>query len=100
MNKEKIISLLNIIFGLGIYLTVFAGGLTFLGFIGAILIGGATGELIAVSIQKYIFPIIIKFSSLSIGIGMLSMYISNEQALSLASDKEEAENELNKIMKN
>lgn len=100
MNKQKFIDMLNKIFGFGIYVVLFAGGLAFFGFLIAIMIGGANGESLAKAINIKYFPLIIQISSATIGVGLISMYLGNEQALSLAADKKEAEEELKKAKNN
>lgn len=88
---------LNKVFGWGIYVCLFAGGLAFFGFLAAIIMGGEGGEALAVMIQKQYFPMVIRVASATIGLGLLSMYLGKEQALSLVSDKKEAEKELSEF---
>lgn len=90
---------LNIVFGWGIYVCLFAGGLAFFGFVAAIVMGGDGGQELAVMIQKQYFPMVIRAASATIGLGLISMYLGKEQALSLASDKKEAEQELAEFKK-
>lgn len=97
MTREKLANVLETIFGWGIYLCLIAGGLSFFGFLTGILMGGGEGsssEALAIFLQKQYFPIIIKCASITIGVGLATMYLKNEKALSLVSDKKEAEEEL------
>ena len=82
------------IFGWGAYLSIFAGALCFVGFAAAMLIGGETGSAISVAIKGTVFPWIIKLASVAVGVGLIGMYLGNEQALSMSSDKKEAEEDL------
>lgn len=100
MNKQKFIDILNKTFGFCIYVALLAGGLAFFGFLIAIIIGGANGESLAVAINGKYFPLVIRVASIAIGVGLISMYLGNEQALSLAADKKEAEEELQKAKNN
>ncbi len=89
--------LLNKLFGWGIYICLFAGGLTFFGYLLALLIGGGdggTGQAIAVFLQKQYFPIVIRLASFTVILGLVSMYLSGQQALSLKTDKEEADRDI------
>ena len=79
---KKISDVIKAIFGYSIMLTLFAGGLTFFGFIIALIIGGETATLICEIIYKHIFPIIIYFASATVLIGLIAMYLSGETALS------------------
>lgn len=85
------------IFGWGVYLCLIAGGLAFFGFLVALAMGGgadSSAQALAVFIQKEYFPILIKCSAAAVGFGLLAMYLNKEDALSLKSDKREAEEEL------
>lgn len=93
----KINEIINKIFGWGIYFSLFAGGLAFFGFLIAIIMGGEGATQLAVFIHKQYFPIVIKVASITIGLGLVGMYLNKEQALSLAADKREAEEEMAKI---
>ena len=79
---KKISDVIKEIFGYSIMLTLFAGGLTFFGFIIALIIGGETATLICEIIYKHIFPIIIYVASATVLIGLIAMYLSGETALS------------------
>lgn len=51
---KKISSVLKTIFGYGIMICLFAGGLTFFGYVAALIIGGETAAAICVFIYKTI----------------------------------------------
>ncbi len=84
---KKLSEVIRVIFGWGIYISLFAGGLTFLGFVAAIIIGGTTGGAISVFIYKEIFPVIIYISTVMVLLGLLSMYLNGEVALTSANKK-------------
>ncbi len=100
MTRQKIAKFLDIVFGWGIYICLILGGLAFFGFLIGIIMGGgkdSAAQSLAVFIQKQYFPVLIKAASISIGLGLISMYFKKEEALSLKSDKKEAEEELKAI---
>lgn len=100
MEAKKIGLVLEKVFGWGILLCLLAGGLAFFGFLVALIIGGgadSTAHQISVFIQKKYFPVVITCASITVGIGLLSMYLGKTEALSLKSDKREAEDELKQI---
>ncbi len=94
---KKVAEVLNKIFGWGIFICLFAGGISFFGFLLALIIGGGdggTGQAIAVFLQKQYFPIIIRTSSVMVILGLISMYLSGQEALSMKTDKEEADKDI------
>ena len=91
---KKISQMLYNLFGWGVYISVFAGALCFLGFVVALIIGGDTGAAIAVAIKSTCFPWLIKLTSVAVGLGLIGMYFGKEEALSIAADKKEAEEDL------
>ncbi len=77
----KISDVLRVIFGYGITISLFAGGLTFFGFIAALIIGGDMATAICTFISGKIIPVIIYISTISVVIGIIAMYLKGEVAL-------------------
>lgn len=77
----KISSVLSTIFGYGIMLSLFAGGLTFFGYLIALVIGGDAATEICTFLYKTIFPIVIKTSTIMVLLGIVIMYLNGEVAL-------------------
>lgn len=78
---KKFAEKLKIIFGYGIMLTLFIGGLTFFGYFVALIIGGDTATLICEVIYKQIVPVMIKTTTIFVMLGLLIMYLAGEKAL-------------------
>ena len=78
---KKIAAALRVVFGYGVMISLFVGGLTFVGFLVALCIGGDTATAICVFIQKQLFPIIIKIATSMVLLGLVVMYLSGETAL-------------------
>ena len=78
---KKISKVMKTIFGYGIMICLFAGGLTFFGYLAALFIGGETAAAICVFIYKTIVPIIIKASTILVLFGLVAMYFAGEMAL-------------------
>lgn len=72
---------LKIVFGYGIMLTLLVGGLTFFGYLTALIIGGDTAALICDVIYKQIVPVMIKTSTIMVLFGLVTMYLAGEKAL-------------------
>ena len=77
----KISNVLKTIFGYGIMISLFAGGLTFFGYLAALIIGGSTATAICTVLYKTIIPIIIYISTVMVLLGLLAMYLAGETAL-------------------
>ena len=84
---KKISKVLKTIFGAGIMICLFAGGLTFFGYMAALIIGGDTATAICTVIYKGIIPYIIKASTALILLGLVAMYLNGEMALTTAKKK-------------
>lgn len=78
---KKIADFLSVIFGYGVAACLFAGGLTFFGFLAAIIIGGDTAAAICLVLKDTILPVIIYASTILVLLGLLIMYLRNETAL-------------------
>ena len=65
----------------GIEIVLFAGGLTFFGYLIALVVGGDTAAAICTFIYKSFIPLIIKASTILILFGLLAMYLAGEKAL-------------------
>lgn len=78
---KKIGSVLKTVFGYGIMVCLFAGGLTFFGYLVALIIGGDAAATICHVIYKGIIPWIIRCSTVMVVLGLIAMYFSGELAL-------------------
>ena len=78
---KKISTALRVVFGYGIMICLFAGGLTFFGYLAALIIGGETAAVICTVIYKTIVPVIIKASTILVLLGLVVMYLNGEVAL-------------------
>ncbi len=78
---KKLSNILKIIFGYGIMISLFAGGLTFFGYVAALIIGGNTTATICDVIYKSILPTIIYLAVIMVLLGLAAMYLAGEMAL-------------------
>lgn len=79
--RKKIANVMAYIYGGGILLALFAGALSFIGYLVAIIIGGETAAQICKVIYKSIYPILITFTSCVVLFGLVKMYVAGEKAL-------------------
>ena len=80
-KMKRISDKLKVVFGYVIMLTLFVGGLTFFGYLAALIIGGDIAVLICEVIYKKIIPVMIYVSTIMILFGLLTMYLAGEKAL-------------------
>ncbi len=78
---KKVSDVFKLIFGYGIMIVLFLGGLTFFGYLAALIIGGETATAMCTWIYKSFIPVIIKASTILILFGLLTMYLAGEKAL-------------------
>ena len=78
--KEKIVKVMTVIFGYGIMITLFAGGLSFFGYLAALIIGGETADAICTFLYKQYFPVVFIVSGAMILLGLVKMYLCREKA--------------------
>lgn len=84
----KLAAVLKTVFGYGIMICLFAGGLTFFGYVAALIVGGDVAAAICQVISDHIIPWIIRCSTSLVLLGLLSMYLAGEQALTAGKKKE------------
>ena len=78
---KKIADKLKLIFGYSIMITLFVGGLTFFGYLAALIIGGDIAAAICAFIYKKIIPVMIYVSTVTVLLGLLAMYLAGEKSL-------------------
>ena len=84
---KKLNEICKMIFGYGIMITLFAGGLTFFAYLIALIIGGDVAALICEVTYKQVMPIIVKVSTSMILLGLVCMYMSGEKSLTPSEKK-------------
>ncbi|MBQ6906486.1 MAG: hypothetical protein IJN75_05645 [Clostridia bacterium] len=80
-KMKKISDVLKLVFGYGIMITLFVGGLTFVGYLVALVVGGDTAALICKIIYKNIIPVMIYATTVLVIFGLITMYLAGEKAL-------------------
>lgn len=86
-TMKKISAVLKTIFGYGIMICLFAGGLTFFGYVAALIIGGDTAAAICNFIYKSFLPVVVYASTVLILLGLVAMYLNGEMALTSKTGK-------------
>ena len=78
---KKISDVLKLIFGYGIMICLFVGGLTFFGYVAALIIGGETAAAICFFMHKQLMPVVIYVTVVLVLLGLVAMYMADEVAL-------------------
>ena len=78
---KKVSQVLRTVFGYGIMLCLFVGGLTFFGYVAALIIGGDTAAAICYFLYKQVIPVVIYTSTVMVLLGLVVMYLNGEMAL-------------------
>ena len=84
---KKISDTLRLVFGYGIMITLFVGGLTFFGYFAALVIGGDVAAQICRVIYMQVIPVMIYVSTVMVLLGLLVMYLAGETALTATRKK-------------
>ena len=84
---KKYTDVLLKIFAYGIIACLFAGGLSLVGYIVALIIGGESATALCLWVFKTYLPWVIKATSVFTGVGLLSMYLSKQKALVATAEK-------------
>ncbi len=80
---KKVSEVLLKIFGYGMIVCLFAGGLSLVGYIVALFIGGEAATSLCGWIFKSYLPWVIIATSVFTGIGLIGMYFGKQKALSV-----------------
>ena len=84
---KKIASICKMVTGYGIMICLFVGGLTFFGYVVALIVGGDPAAAICMFLYMQVIPVMIYVNAVMILLGLLSMYLAGETALT-SSNKE------------
>ncbi len=84
---KKVSDWLLKIFAYGILVCLFAGGLSLVGYIIGLIIGGENATNLCAWVFKTYLPWVIKATSVFTGIGLIGMYLSKQKALTAKAEK-------------
>ena len=84
---KNLIKALKKIFGILILLCLFAGGISLIGYIVALFIGGETAEAMCAFIFKKYLPLVIRITSVVTLIGLITMYLEGQKSLTIKNEE-------------
>lgn len=83
---NKLSNVLLKIFSYGVLITLFVGGLSVVGYIAALIIGGETATAICLFVFKTLFPWVIRICAVCVGCGLVGMYLNKQEALTMKTE--------------
>lgn len=86
--KDKSINIFNSIFSVFILLAIIGGGIVFLLFIVAFIVGGESATVFSTAASKTIMPYFIKAAAIGMLAGLIILYTSGEHYLHLKDNQE------------
>ena len=86
-KMKKLSGICKIIFGYSIMITLFVGGLTFFGYIVALIVGGDVASRICDFMYNHVMKWTIYLSTATVLFGLVCMYLANETALTAGKKK-------------
>lgn len=81
--REKLYKILNKIYGIIMMVSFFAGLVPLFPYIYALVVGGPTGEAIAVFLYDKVYPWVIAMASIAVLVGLVAMYVGKQEGLSV-----------------
>lgn len=87
---RKISALLKVIYGWGIFVCLFVGGMTFFGYVAAFILGGEAAVMICDFIYNKIFKVLIYGGNIIVLLGLAHMYLKKQKFLSMEDTSHEA----------
>lgn len=83
---KKIANVLLTVFSVGIIASVLAGGLSLVGYIVALCIGGDIATEICTFVFKTYLPWVIRLTAIFAGFGLVGMYLNRQKSLTVSSE--------------
>ena len=80
--RDGAAAVIRVVFGWGIMITLLVGGLSFFGYLTALVLGGAAAETVCTFIYKQMYPILVLATYCMIALGLIKMYICGETVFS------------------
>ena len=84
---KKVSEILSWIFGYGMMICLFVGGISFIAYLVALIVGGDTAVLICDFVYKKLYKYLVYVTSVLVLLGLLKMYLSGQTALTSGKKK-------------
>lgn len=77
------------IFSISLFIALIGGGVIAFLFLAAIVMGGISGEALAVTTKSNVLPWFIRLAAIALLAGLIQIYTSGEHALTMGSDNKD-----------
>ncbi|MFB0972916.1 MAG: hypothetical protein GX666_00720 [Tissierellia bacterium] len=81
--KLKFAKIIESLFSIFVIIAIAGGGIVFLMFVVGIILGGDTGNSLAISAKNVVMPMFIRSAAVSVFLGLLHYYIIGNHALTM-----------------
>ena len=78
---KKLSRILRAVFGWGMLVCLFTGGLVGMGYLAALILGGNTAAVICAFLHDTVLPVLTQSTTRLVLLGLLSMYLSGDTAM-------------------
>lgn len=85
----KVCKVIRYIFAIGVLIALIAGACAFVGYVVALIVGGTFAAELCTFLYGQFLPVVIQLCSISVGFGLISMYLGKQKALSFSGDENE-----------
>jgi len=86
--KANIQKFIEAIFSISLIIAILGGGVIFIMFMIALVIGGASGEALATNASGVVMPYFIRAAAIAVLCGLISFYLTGKHTLSLEDGEE------------
>ena len=81
--REGILKITRSLFSLFIIIAIAGGGIVFIMFILGLVIGGSTGNSLALNAKDTVMPLFIRSAAIAVLMGLINYYASGKHALTM-----------------
>ena len=85
--KESLEKFIKSVFSIFVLIAIIGGGIVFLMFVVGIIIGGDTGNSLALSAKNTMMPMFIRSATIAVLAGLIHYYVLGEHALTMDDNK-------------
>lgn len=86
--RDSLQKLIESLFSIFLIIAIVGGGIIFLMFVAGIIVGGTTGNFLAVTAKDTMLPMFIRAAAIAVLLGLLQYYVIGEHALTMDENDE------------
>ncbi len=86
--RDSLQKLIESLFSIFLIIAIVGGGIILLMFVAGIIVGGTTGNFLAVTAKDTMLPMFIRAAAIAVLLGLLQYYVIGEHALTMDENDE------------